>query len=76
LWGAAESLLESVGGSLAPSIKWVRDRYMDRARASLGETAFQAARTEGRAMTSLEAITFARQRAFLDVRIPAESTKE
>ena len=65
LWGAAEGLLESVGGSLAPSIRWVRDRYIERARTSVGETAFEAARTEGRAMSSLEAIAFARQRALL-----------
>jgi hypothetical protein len=39
----------------------VRDRYIERARTSVGETAFEAARTEGRAMSSLEAIAFARQ---------------
>jgi predicted ATPase/DNA-binding winged helix-turn-helix (wHTH) protein len=63
LWGAAEELLESAGGSLAPSIRWVRDRYIERARTSVGETAFEAARTEGRATSSLEAIAFARKRA-------------
>jgi non-specific serine/threonine protein kinase len=62
LWGAAEGLLESVGGSLAPSIAWIRDRYIERARTSVGETVFEAARTEGRTMSSLEAIAFARQR--------------
>ena len=39
LVGAAEALLESVGGSLAPSIKWVRDRYIEPVRASLGGAA-------------------------------------
>jgi non-specific serine/threonine protein kinase len=63
LWGAAEGLLESVGGSLAPSIRWVRDRYIEHARTSVGETAFEAARAEGRAMSPLEAVAFARQRA-------------
>jgi hypothetical protein len=63
LWGAAEGLLESVGGSLAPSIRWVRDRYIEHARTSVGETAFEAARGEGRAMSPLEAVAFARQRA-------------
>ena len=29
LWGASERLLESVGGSLPPSIGWVRDRYIE-----------------------------------------------
>ena len=38
LWGAAEGRLENVGGSLAPSIRWVRDRYIERARAAVGET--------------------------------------
>lgn len=61
LWGAAEALLESTGGSLAPSIKWVRDRYIERARMSLGETAFESARIEGCALSSAEAIAFARQ---------------
>ncbi len=61
LWGAAEGLLESVGGSLAPSITWVRDRYIERARTSVGETAFEAARSEGRAMSSKEAIAFAQR---------------
>ena len=63
LWGAAEELLETVGGSLAPSVRWVRDRYIERARTSIGENAFEAARTKGRAMSSLEAFAFARQQA-------------
>jgi hypothetical protein len=63
LWGAAEGLVESVGGSLAPSITWVRDHYIGHARASVGETAFEAARADGRAMSPLEAVAFARHRA-------------
>jgi predicted ATPase/DNA-binding winged helix-turn-helix (wHTH) protein len=65
LWGAAEGGLENVGSSLAPSIKWVRDHYVARARAALGETLFEAARTEGRGMSSVQAIAFVRQRTVL-----------
>jgi predicted ATPase len=61
LWGAAEERLANVGGSLAPSIRWVRDRYIERARTAAGETFFETARTEGRSMSSAEAIAFARE---------------
>ena len=43
----AEGQLENVGGSLAPSIRWIRDRSIERARAAVGETSFESARTEG-----------------------------
>jgi non-specific serine/threonine protein kinase len=65
LWGAAEGRLANVGGSLNPSIRWVRDRSIERARAVAGETSFDTARTEGRAMSSAQAIAFARQWALL-----------
>ena len=65
LWGAADRLLESVGGSLPPFIKWIRDRYMDSVTTSLGRDSFEAASAEGRAMSSLQAIAFARQHALL-----------
>ena len=29
LWGASDGLLASVGGSLVPSIGWIRDRYFE-----------------------------------------------
>ena len=29
LWGASDGLLESVGGSLVPTIGWIRDRYFE-----------------------------------------------
>ena len=60
LWGAAEGLLESVGGSLAPSISWIRERYIERTRVSVGETSFDTARNVGRAMTLPQAIALAR----------------
>jgi predicted ATPase/DNA-binding winged helix-turn-helix (wHTH) protein len=61
LWGAAEGQLGKVGGSLAPSIRWVRDRHIACARAAIGETSFETARAEGRAMSPAQAIAFARQ---------------
>lgn len=60
LWGASEQLLESVGGSLAPSIGWVRDRYIEGAKTSLGDGPFEMARAEGRAMPPEQAIALAR----------------
>ena len=36
LWGASEGLLDSVGGSLAPNIRWIRDRYIEPVKTSLG----------------------------------------
>jgi hypothetical protein len=65
LWGAAERLLESVGGSLPPSIGWVRDRYIEPAKMSFGSGSFEAARAEGRAMPPVQAIALARQQALL-----------
>jgi len=65
LWGAAEGLLETVGGALAPSIRWVRDRHIEPTRKSLGDTSFETSRSEGRAMLPVAAIEFARQRALL-----------
>jgi hypothetical protein len=65
LWGASEALLESVGGSLAPNVSWIRDRYIEPMRTSLGDTLFEAAHAEGRAMPSVNAIELALQQAFL-----------
>jgi hypothetical protein len=65
LWGAAEGLLESVGGSLAPSIKWVRDRYIEPIRTSLGDASFKSARAEGRAMSPVQAMALARRQVLL-----------
>ena len=65
LWGASERQLENIGGSLAPSIGWVRQRYLEPVQASLGAPSFDAARTHGRAMGSAEAIALARQQILL-----------
>jgi tetratricopeptide (TPR) repeat protein len=59
LWGASDGLLESVGVALPPPIKWFRDLYFDRARESLGDSAFQAALSAGRAMSLTQAVEYA-----------------
>src|SRR5207245_6500323 len=48
LWGASDGLLASVGGSLVPTIGWIRDRYLEPVKTSLGGGAFETARAEGR----------------------------
>ena len=65
LWGASDGLHKSVSGSLAPNVGWIRDRYIEPIRTSLGDALFEAARAEGRAMPSVKAIALARQQAFL-----------
>ena len=65
LWGASDGLLASVGGSLVPSIGWIRDRYFEPVSTSLGAGSFDTARAEGRAMPLAHAIAFARQQALL-----------
>jgi non-specific serine/threonine protein kinase len=59
LWGASDRLLESVGSPLQPENAMLRDRYFDSAKESLGENPFQAALSEGRAMSLKEAIQYA-----------------
>ena len=59
VWGAADALLESVGGTLVPTIAWVRDRHLTRAAASLGERRFDAARDEGQRLHTEQAINLA-----------------
>ena len=62
-WGAADRLLETVGGSLAPEIRWVRARYLESARTSLGAQTFDAARAAGREMSLSDAIARTRDDA-------------
>jgi hypothetical protein len=61
LWGASDGLLASVGGSLVPTIGWIRDRYFEPAKTSLGGGPFEAARADGRAMPVVQAIALARR---------------
>jgi len=56
---------ESVGGSLVPTIRWIRDRYFELAKTSLGAGSFEIVRGEGRAMPLSLAIVFAQQQALL-----------
>ena len=65
LWGASDGLLETAGGSLVPTIGWIRDRYIDPVRASLGDGSFRALCAEGRAMRPIQAAAFAREQTFL-----------
>ena len=59
LWGASDRLLESVGSPLQPENAMLRDRCLNAAKESLGDRLFQAALSEGRAMTLKEAIQYA-----------------
>ena len=65
LWGAADALLESTGGSLAPIVSRIRDRYLETVRVALGEESFATACREGRAMPPASAIALARRQALL-----------
>jgi tetratricopeptide (TPR) repeat protein len=65
LWGASDGLLESVGGSLPPTMSWIRDRYIESVKTSLGEAPFETARAEGRAMPPMQAVALARQQSLL-----------
>ncbi len=47
LWGASDGLLERVGGSLVPTIGWIRQRYLEGAREAIGADAFEAAHAAG-----------------------------
>jgi len=66
VWGAADGLLESVGGSLVPTIGWIRDRYFEPTRRTLGP-AFDEHHQWGRALPRARAAAFARARAGLPV---------
>ena len=59
LWGAAEALREVIGASLSPHERYTYEPYIEAARAQLDEVAWEAAWTEGRAMTPEEAIEYA-----------------
>ena len=59
LWGASDRLLECVGSPLPASFQWFRDLYFNVGRESVGEAAFQAATSEGRAMSLSQAVQYA-----------------
>lgn len=59
LLGAAEGLLESVGAAGQTTVTRVQEGFLSAAVASIGDAAFQAAATEGRAMPFAQAIQYA-----------------
>ena len=59
IWGAVERLREDVGSPMSPSEKPRYDGIVMSARAALGDTAFDRAWREGRALTNEQAIELA-----------------
>ncbi|HJQ30342.1 MAG TPA: LuxR C-terminal-related transcriptional regulator, partial [Rubrobacter sp.] len=59
LWGAAESLRETIGATLSPVEQRVHKPYVEAARQELGEVAWEEAWAEGKAMTVEEAEEYA-----------------
>lgn len=75
LWGAAESLRETIGAVLSPVELRVYGPYIEAARARLDETAWESVWAEGKAMTVEEAVEYAlaggeEQRRFRLRRLP------
>lgn len=62
VWGAADALLDSVGGSLVPTIGWIRDRYVESTRLRMGPS-FEESRLLGRSLSRAQAAAFAKTRA-------------
>ncbi len=60
LWAASDRLLENAGLPSPPFIRWLRDRHKESVETSLGPEQLQAAMAEGLALSSEEAIAFAR----------------
>jgi hypothetical protein len=59
LWGAAEAMYEAVNTTFSPVERQVFGPYIAMAREGLDEAAWEAARAEGRAMTSAQAVAYA-----------------
>jgi predicted ATPase/DNA-binding CsgD family transcriptional regulator len=70
LWGAAETLYETIGVSLPPVERTAYERLMAAARARLGEEAFAAARAQGRAMTPEQALAAREPQPIPGERVP------
>lgn len=60
LWGASDALLAAVGGSIVPTMRWIRARYFELMRTSLRRS-FESISAEGRAMSTVDAIALARR---------------
>lgn len=63
LWGAAQTMRESIGAPIPPKERTRYKREMDMVRTQLGEVGFQYAFTEGRSMTSEQAVIDALEEA-------------
>jgi non-specific serine/threonine protein kinase len=63
LFGAAESLLQSLDAVLDPGGSLAYDSDLTTARTRLGESAFEEALAEGRAMTFEQAVAYAHSEA-------------
>jgi predicted ATPase/serine/threonine protein kinase len=61
LWGATDAIVRRIGVELPPFLKFMRDRHRETIEASLGRDQFEAAFAEGRGMSSVQAISLARQ---------------
>ena len=59
LWGAAESVLDTLGLGMGPAERHFYEPYFTVVRTQLGEEAFEMAWAEGRAMTLPEALEYA-----------------
>ena len=76
LWGISDTLLANVGGTLVPTIGWIRNRYKEPAAAALGTDAFARAGAAGRAMSVEDAIAIVSRRSTLQlVKSPAGNTR-
>ena len=63
MWGAAEALLERVGGSFPPTIAGLRHRYLGAVQATLGAAVFERLHTIGRELPVAVATALASDRA-------------
>jgi non-specific serine/threonine protein kinase len=59
LWAATDELLKTIGAFLPPNYTRIRDRFLDGAKQSVGDRAFEAALSEGRAMSPTQAVQYA-----------------
>jgi tetratricopeptide (TPR) repeat protein len=59
LWGASDQLLDNAAALLPPTHRWIRDRHLDGVKDALGDAAFRAAFSEGRALSMRQAIQHA-----------------
>lgn len=59
LWGAADGVLATVGGSFVPTTRWIRAHYLESVVAALGDE-YESLTAEGRATPIDDAIALAR----------------